>query len=61
MNAGENKPTGRVRLLKKVILPPPWGGGRITLSANERIDELHHFSVQAKFAYVNKLNKPLAW
>ena len=59
MNAGENKPTGRVRLLKKVILPPL--GGRITLSANERIDELLHFSIQAKFAYVNKLNKPLAW
>lgn len=60
MNAGENKPTGRVRVLKKVILPPP-KGGRITLSANERIDELLHFSVQAKFAYVNKLNKPRAW
>ena len=58
MNAGENKPTGRVRVLKKVILPP---GGRITLSANERIDELLHFSIQAKFAYVNKLNKPRAW
>ena len=59
MNAGENKPTGRVRMLKKVILPPE--GGRITLSANERIDELLHFSIQAKFAYVNKLNKPRAW
>ena len=59
MNAGENKPTGRVRLLKKVILPPKGGG--ITLSANERIDELLYFSVQAKFAYVNKLNKPRAW
>lgn len=59
MNAGENKPTGMLRLLKKVILPP-WGG-RITLSANERIDELLHFSIQAKFAYVNKLNKPRAW
>lgn len=60
MNAGENKPTGRVRLLKKVILSPPLGG-RITLSANERIDELLHFSIQTKFAYVNKLNKPRAW
>ena len=58
MNAGENKPTGRVSVLKKVILPPK--GGRITLSANERIDELLHFSIQAKFAYVNKLNKPRA-
>ena len=59
MNAGENKPTGRVRLLKKVILPPK--GGRITLSANERIDDLLYFSIQARFAYVNKLNKPWAW
>ena len=58
MNAGENKPTGLLRLLKKVIPPQ---GGRITLSANERIDELLHFSIQAKFAYVNKLNKPRAW
>lgn len=55
MNAGENKPTGLLRLLKKVILPPR--GGRITLSANERIDELLHFSIQAKFAYVNKLER----
>lgn len=59
MNAGENKPTGLLRLLKKVILPPR--GGRITLSANERIDELLHFSIQTKFAYVNKLNKPRTW
>lgn len=59
MNAGENEPTGMLRLLKKVILPPR--GGRITLSANERIDELLHSSIQAKFAYVNKLNKPRAW
>ena len=59
MNAGENEPMGLLRLLKKVILPPR--GGRITLSANERIDELLHFSIQAKFAYVNKLNKPRAW
>ena len=59
MNAGENKPTGLLRLLKKVILSPK--GGRITLSANERIDELLHFSTQARFAYVNKLNKPRAW
>lgn len=59
MNAGENKPTGRVRLLKKSDSPP--NGGRITLSANERIDELLHFSIQAKFAYVNKLNEPRVW
>ena len=60
MNAGENKPTGLLGLLKKSDSPPK-GGGRITLSANERIDELLYFSIQAKFAYVNRLNKPLAW
>ena len=59
MNAGENEPTGLLGLLKKSDSPPK--GGRITLSANERIDELLHFSIQAKFAYVNKLNKPRAW
>ena len=28
MNAGENKPTGLLRLLKKVILPPKGGESR---------------------------------
>ena len=38
---------------QKAILPPK--GGRIALSANERIDEFLDFAIQAKFAYVNKL------
>ena len=31
-------------------------GGRIALSANERIAEFLDFAIQAKFAYVNKLH-----
>ena len=38
---------------QKAILPPE--GGRIALSANERIVEFLDFAIQAKFAYVNKL------
>ena len=38
---------------QKAILPPE--GGRIALSANERIAEFLDFAIQAKFAYVNKL------
>ena len=30
-------------------------GGRIALSANERIAEFLDFTIQARFAYVNKL------
>ena len=37
---------------KKAILPRR---GRIALSANERIAEFLDFAIQAKFAYVNKL------
>ena len=37
---------------QKAILPPK--GGRIALSANERIAEILDFAIQAKFAYVNK-------
>ena len=37
---------------QKAILPPE--GGRIALSANERIAEFLDFAIQAKFAYVNK-------
>ena len=33
----------------------PLGGGRIALSANERIAEFLDFTIQARFAYVNKL------
>ena len=38
---------------KKLFSPE---GGRIALSANERIAEFLDFAIQAKFAYVNKLN-----
>ena len=36
---------------KKLFAPE---GGRIALSANERIAEFLDFAIQAKFAYVNK-------
>ena len=42
---------------QKAILPPE--GGRIALSANERIAEFLDYVIQAKFAYVNKLQLPL--
>ena len=32
-------------------------GGRIALSANERIAEFLDFAIQDKFAYVNKLKR----
>ena len=35
----------------------PPKGGRIALSANERIAEFLDFAIQAKFAYVNKLSQ----
>ena len=35
----------------------PRKGGRIALSANERIAEFLDFAIQAKFAYVNKLRQ----
>ena len=37
---------------KKLFSPE---GGRIALSANERIAEFLDFAIQAKFAYVNEL------
>ena len=39
---------------KKLFSPE---GGRIALSANERIAEFLNFAIQAKFAYVNKLER----
>ena len=42
-----------LRLWAKSYSPP--FGGRIALSANERIAEFLDFAIQAKFAYVNKL------
>ena len=56
---GRKQAHGQGQTVEKSDSPPL--GGRITLSANERIDELLHFSIQARFAYVNKLNKPRAW
>ena len=45
----------RDRLQTKSYSPPE--GGRIALSANERIAEFLDFAIQAKFAYVNKLTR----
>ena len=39
---------------KKLFAPE---GGRIALSANERIAEFLDFVLQAEFAYVNKLRR----
>ena len=43
------------RLWTKSYSPPQ--GGRIALSANERIAEFLDFAIQARFAYVNKLGR----
>ena len=45
------------RLQIKSYSPPE--GGRIALSANERIAEFLDFAIQAKFAYVNKLGRTM--
>ena len=42
---------------QKAILPRR---GRIAFSANERIAEFLDFALQAKFAYVNKLESGLS-
>ncbi|MFR8176269.1 MAG: hypothetical protein ACLVB5_03880 [Christensenellales bacterium] len=42
------------RRQKAIFLPE---GGRIAISANERIAEFLDFAIQAKFAYVNKLKR----
>ena len=39
---------------KKLFAPE---GGRIALSANERIAEFLDFAIQVKFAYVNELRQ----
>ena len=44
------------RLWTKSYSPPQ--GGRIALSANERIAEFLNIAIQAKFAYANKLGHP---
>ena len=43
----------RLQTVDKKLFSPE--GGRIALSANERIAEFLDFAIQAKFAYVNKL------
>ena len=40
---------------KKLFSPPEKKGGRIALSANERIAEFLDFAIQAKLAYAGKL------
>ena len=42
---------------KKLFSPPK--GGRIALSANERIAEFLDFAIQAKFVYANELRRTL--
>ena len=46
----------RLQTIDKKLFSPE--GGRIALSANERIAEFLDFAIQAKFAYVNKLQLP---
>ena len=46
----------RLQTVDKKLFSPE--GGRIALSANERIAEFLDFAIQAKFAYVNKLRAP---
>ncbi|MFQ7098420.1 MAG: hypothetical protein ACLRUN_13860, partial [Christensenellales bacterium] len=46
----------RVQTVDRKLFSPP-EGGRIALSANERIAEFLDFAIQAKFAYVNKLKR----
>ena len=44
----------RLQTVDKKLFSPR-RGGRIALSANERIAEFLDFAIQVKFAYVNKL------
>ncbi len=44
-----------VQTVDKKLFSPE--GGRIALSANERIAEFLSFAIRAKFAYVNKLGR----
>ena len=50
---GLKKNENRLQTVDKKLFSPE--GGRIALSANERIAEFLNFAIQAKFAYVNKL------
>ena len=50
---GLKKNENRLQTVDKKLFSPE--GGRIAISANERIAEFLNFAIQAKFAYVNKL------
>ena len=52
---GEGRRSPLQTVDKKLFFPPE--GGRIALSANEKIAEFLDFAIQAKFAYVNKLRR----
>ena len=51
-NFSSIKKAVRLQTADKKLFSPR--GGRIALSANERIAEFLDFTIQAKFAYVNK-------
>ena len=51
---GEGRRSPLQTVDKKLFSPE---GGRIALSANEKIAEFLDFAIQAKFAYVNKLRR----
>ena len=52
---GLKKNENRLQTVDKKLFSPE--GGRIALSANERIAKFLNFTIQAKFAYVNKLKR----
>ena len=52
---GLKKNENRLQTVDKKLFSPE--GGRIALSANERIAEFLSFAIRAKFAYVNKLKR----
>ena len=52
-NFSSIKKAVKLQTVDKKLFSPE--GGRIALSANERIAEFLDFAIQAKFAYVNKL------
>ena len=51
---GEGRRSPLQTVDKKLFAPE---GGRIALSANERIAEFLDFAIQVKFAYVNELRR----
>jgi len=51
---GGGAPQARRQTVDKKLFSHP-KGGRIALSANERVAEFLDFTIQVKFAYVNKL------